>query len=193
MCFWDGTSVDESWAPYIGLFGKRTRCTHICSHAHFLHTPPWYPSHTHSFLFPLPPTLQHHHTTPPHHTTPLLPLTSPPPPLSELDASLSQTLQTFRTFSRSQNRGPTHIVSLLLPHPFHTAHKVLRTSLLFTEEGWQPWGGVALSFLSLAEGGFRSSLPNTEELLLGCVCVCDQSHRCLFSRLCFDVFCAKFL
>ena len=38
LCTLDGTStsVDESWAPHVGLIGKRTRCTHICSHAYFL-------------------------------------------------------------------------------------------------------------------------------------------------------------
>ena len=63
--FLDGTSVDESLAPHLGLIGERKHCTHICSHAHFLHSPPpLHPdifSHTHSFL--LLPTLQTLHTS----------------------------------------------------------------------------------------------------------------------------------
>ena len=53
----DGTSVDESRAPYLGLICKRTHCTHIVSHAHFIHPPTsasFSLSHTHSFLFSPP-------------------------------------------------------------------------------------------------------------------------------------------
>ena len=54
----DGTSVDESRAPYLGLICKRTHCAHIVSHAHFIHPPTSASvslSHTHSFLLLSPP------------------------------------------------------------------------------------------------------------------------------------------
>ena len=36
----DGISVDESWAPYLGLIGKRNHCKHThCTHTHFFLLP----------------------------------------------------------------------------------------------------------------------------------------------------------
>ena len=46
----EGTSVDESRAPCLGLIRKRKHCTHICSHAHsFLFTSTHEPLHASTF------------------------------------------------------------------------------------------------------------------------------------------------
>ena len=150
----DGTSVDESWAPYLGLTGERKHCTHICSHAHFLlHPPPWYPSHSrrtpscsntkpfHTSTFPkLQSPLKLH---PSHLLSVLLlppvPKHQTPPNLTSSAFSLS--FQTWPPQTRTKNLTPPSFRMLkingpqtlfppsLPPSPFHTAHTIRQAAV----------------------------------------------------------------
>ena len=146
----DGTSVDESLAPYLELIGKRKHCTHICWHAHFLHSTPSarYPLTHALLLLPhfSPNTSIHSHSnvsniklfklqalqTSPHPRLSLL----PPPPLPlvlNFKHSKHQSLQTFTTSNTPQSPLPsTH--NLSLPNFNH-----LQTSPSRLREPAEPW------------------------------------------------------